>query len=527
MFLASPTPLACLLLLSLAWIAFGGEPSPSTNRPSPLRFDVTLGRSVPARPNPGSEGPGISGRLIVVLGRESDPEPRLLIGRTGLDAAPILGRDALNLAPGDSVTLDQTAAIFPIDRLDQLKPGRYRVQAILHRNRDLNQINAPGDLYGPVRTVDLDPSHAVTVPLLLDQALPEESLPANTPEIQYLKIRSERLTAFHGRPIFLRAGIILPPGFHDEPNRRYPLRIHIGGYGARYTEVAEMMVRGTSFRKAWLAPDAPRMILLHLDGAGPFGDPYQVDSDNQGPYGDALVHELIPAVETRFRGIGTGKARFLDGGSTGGWVSLALQIFYPETFNGAWAACPDSVDFRSFQLVNLGEDANAYINRHGFERPAARDLSGEVRYTMRHECQLENVLGLGDSWTMSGGQWGAWNATYGQRGPDGRPVPLWDPKSGRIDNAEAEHWKRYDLRRILESNWSTLGPRLRGKLHIAVGEADDYFLNNAVHRLDAFLSRAQPPYEGSISYGPGQGHCWLGLSQSQLMREMVDRLNTP
>ena len=157
------------------------------------------------------------------------------------------------------------------------------------------------------------------------------------------------------------------------------------------------------------------MILIHLDGAGPLGDPYQVDSANHGPYGAAVTRELIPFIEEKFRGIGQGHARVVDGGSTGGWVALALQIFYPEFFNGAWAFCPDGVDFRSFQLVNIYEDDNAYINQHGFERPASREVSGEIRYTMRHECQLENVLGTGDSWTLSGGQWGAWNATYGPR----------------------------------------------------------------------------------------------------------------
>ena len=211
---------------------------------------------------------------------------------------------------------------------------------------------------------------------------------------------------------------------------------------------------GTSFHRVWMNDDTPQMIFVHLDGAGPLGDPYQVDSANHGPYGAAVTRELIPYIEEHFRGIGQGDARFLDGGSTGGWVALALQVFYPDYFNGAWSFCPDSVDFRSFQLVNIYDDDNAYINRHGFERPGARDMSGDVRYTMRHECQVENVLGRGDSWTLSGGQWGAWNATYGARGPDGRPVPLWDPATGAIDHKAAEHWKAYDLRRVLEANWA-------------------------------------------------------------------------
>src|SRR5262249_15517096 len=218
---------------------------------------------------------------------------------------------------------------------------------------------------------------------------------------RYIKIRSDRLSAFHGRPMDLRAGVILPRDFDREPGRRYPLRVHIGGYAARFTGVGERMSDGSEFRRMWMAEDTPRMIFLQLDGAGPLGDPYQVNSANHGPYGDAITRELIPHVERTFRGIGSGSARFTDGGSTGGWVALALQVFYPDFFNGAWSFCADSVDFRSLQLVNIYEDRNAYVNAHGFERPAAREVSGEVRYTMRHECGLENVLGLGDSWAMS------------------------------------------------------------------------------------------------------------------------------
>jgi hypothetical protein len=349
-------------------------------------------------------------------------------------------------------------------------------------------------------------------------------VPRDSTLIKYFKIRSARLSAFHGRPIDLRAGVILPRDFDRQTEARYPVRVHIGGYGARFTDVGLMMAPGSEFHRVWMADDTPPMILVHLDGAGPLGDPYQVDSANHGPFGAAVTTELIPAIEAKYRGIAQGYARVLDGGSTGGWVALALQIFYPLYFNGAWAFCPDSVDFRSFELVNIYDDKNSYVNPHGFERPAARDLSGDVRYTMRHECQIENVLGLGDSWTRSGAQWGAWNATYGPRGEDGRPVPLWNSTTGAIDHQVAEHWKAYDLRRVLESSWTELGPKLKGKLHIWVGEADDYFLNNAVHRLDEFLTHARPAFEGSISYGPGQGHCWSGISEGALVTQMSQRI---
>ncbi len=473
---------------------------------------------------PGFTTGPVSGRLLVVLdprGRRGR-EPRFAIGRTGMNAPPLLGRDVEGLAPGESAALDDRSALFPISSLDHLPPGEYLAQAILHRNSDLNLVNAPGDLSSVPVPVRLDPSRGGTVRLELTRREPDERLPDDSESVRYLKIRSRLLSDFYGRPIFLRAALILPRGFDREADRRYPLRVQIGGYGSRFTDIPPVEVEGSEFRRLWLADDTPRFLLLKLDGAGPLGDPYQVNSANHGPYGDAITQELIPYVESTFRGIGEGRARVLDGGSTGGWVALALQVFYPDFFNGAWASCPDSVDFRSFQLVNIYEDANAYVNAHGFERPAAREVSGDVKYTMRHECQLENVLGRGDSWALSGGQWGAWNATYGPRGDDGRPVPLWDPKSGAISREVAEHWKKYDLRLILERDWPTLALRLRGKLHIWVGEADDYFLNNAVHRLDAFLQRAEPPFEGSIVYEPGAGHCWSGISEREMMRQMTE-----
>ncbi len=511
-------------MLASLLIVIHAQPSDAeivTSQPSDLRFEVGLNL-----PGGGSAEQIPAGRLLVILGSMRDGEPRSDIGHTGMDASPLLGRDVDPCPNGTRVVVDGRAAIFPLESLDQLRRGRYKAQAILHSNRDLNLVNAPGDLYGPVKIVDLDPARSETIALELNNRVVAETLPADTELVKHIQLPSKLLSAFHGRAISLRAGIILPRDFATQPNRRYPLRVHIGGYGSRFHEVDRMMAEGSVFQRNWMADETPRMILLHLDGAGPLGDPYQVDSANHGPYGAAVTQELIPWVEEHFRGIGHAAARVLDGGSTGGWVALALQVFYPDFFEGAWAFCPDGVDFRGFQLVNIYHDDNAYVNDHQFERPGARDASGDVRYTMRHECRLENVLGRGDSWSLSGGQWGAWNATYGPRGSDGRPVPLWDPKTGVIDRKVVEHWKAYDLRLRLEQNWATLGPKLEGKLHIWVGEADDYFLNNAVHRLDDFLSAARPRYKGSITFGPGKGHCWLGISEREMMNQMGKRLAT-
>jgi hypothetical protein len=232
------------------------------------------------------------------------------------------------------------------------------------------------------------------------------------------------------------------------------------------------------------------------------------------------VQELIPHVEARFRAIGQPRGRVLNGNSTGGWVSFALQVFYPDFFNGTWSSCPDPVDFRALELVNIYQDDYAYVNKYGNERPSDRELNGDVKLIMRREVGVENLLGRGNSYTLSGKQWGEWNAAFGPRGADGLPVPLWDPQTGKIDHAVAEQWKKYDLRIVLEQNWPTLGPKLRGKIHISAGEADGFFLNNAVHLLDRFLAQADPPFEGKIVYGMGKGHGWFDLSLRQMLDEM-------
>ncbi len=483
-----------------------------------LRFEVVIADGLTAKPQ--------EGRLLVLLGRRADEEPRRAIDPEDADGPVVLGRDVKELAPGETVVSDAGADIFPYERLSQLPRGDYVVQAVLDVNRDVKKIDAPGNLHSETQNMTLDPAHGGVVRIELTHRAREKKLPDPTDYVRFVELRAALLSKFRDRPVDLRAGVILPRDFDKSPDRRYPLRVEIGGYGTRYTAVQDLMDESSRFRRAWLDDDAPRMVLLHLDGVGPYGDPYQVNSDNNGPYGDAVTQELIPYVEKKFRCIGEPYARVLSGASTGGWVSLALQVFYPDYFNGAWAHAPDPVDFRAFELINIYKDANAYVNRHGFERGASRDVDGDVRTTVRYECRLESALGLGGRWELSGKDWCAWNAVFGPRGDDGLPKPLWDAKTGVIDASVLDHWKKYDLRLRLQEDWATLGPKLRGKLHIWVGEADDYYLNNAVHLLDAFLSEAQPAYEGKITYAIGKNHYWRGLTPRQMMDAMAARVET-
>ena len=495
--------LGALPLLGLAIQAEPASPKVGAGARIVVRIDPKLATDPPA-----------TGRVVVALSRQPTGDLRSRIGRTGVDSTPIFGVDAIAFSPDKTVTVDAKACGFPIASLAELPPGDYTAQAVLMTNRDLHLVSAPGNLYSKPTPIRLGEASAEQT-LTLTEQTPPERLPGDTERVKYLKLPSKLLSDFHGRPMFYRAAVILPSSFADEPNRRYPLRVHIGGYGTRFT-VGRMFQRGPG----------PQVITLVLDGAGPYGDPYQVNSANNGPYGDALTQELIPYVEKTYRGLGQPNARFTDGASTGGWVSLALQIFYPDFFGGCWSQCPDPVDFRAYELMDIYRDANAYVNGSGFERPAKRNVNGDTLYHVRHECQVENVLGLGDCWHLGGRDWCSWNATFGPRGDNGHPKPLWDPKTGVIDRAVTSHWQKYDLRLVVERNWETLAPKLNGKIRIWVGEADDYFLNNAVHLFKQMTTRLKPAFAGRIDIEMRKGHSSGGWSEQEMLQEMVTLAET-
>jgi S-formylglutathione hydrolase FrmB len=425
-------------------------------------------------------------------------------------AWPIIGADVAAFRADTVVRLDAKSTSFPLGKtLNDLPIGEYTVQAVFCHNPDLNLWNAPGHRYCAVQKVKIDPKADTPITLTLDKVFTDD-LPNATATHKYHKLTSKQLSAFHGRPMANRIGVVLPRDYEKDPDKKYGLVVHIGGYGDRYTSAGR------------IRPD-PRFVQIILDGAGPYGDPYQVNSANQGPYGDALTQEVIPFVEKEYRCLGTAESRFTTGVSTGGWVSLALLVYYPDFFNGCWSQAPDAVDFRAYELINIYQDTNAYVNRFGFERPAKRNINGDVVYPVRHEVQMERVRGMGDRWELSGEQWGSWNAVYGPKGADGKPVPLWDGVTGAIDRTAAKHWEKYDLRLILEKNWKALGPKLAGKIHIWVGDADDYFLNNGVHLLKQSLEKqTEPKFDGVIEIELRKPHA-AGWSMRKILDEMATR----
>ena len=493
------------------------------------------------------------GRLVLMLSKDESAEPRFQIA-DGPGTQLAFGIDVENWKPGQKVLVDAEAFGYPIRSLKDIEAGEYHVQALLNRYETYNlkdgrvlklppdkgegqQWNRkPGNFYNTPIKVNVDPKGG-RIAVNLDQQIPPIEAPADTKYIKHIKMKSEMLSEWWGRDVYLGANVLVPHGFDEHPEAHYPLMIFHGhfpytfsgfredppdpdlkpDYAARFGISGYNIIQqeeAHNFYKQWTGPNFPRYIVIEIQHPTPYyDDSYAVNSANQGPYGDAITYELIPHIEDMFRGIGEGWSRFLYGGSTGGWEALAVQVMYPDEYGAAFAACPDPIDFQAYTQVNIYEDKNAYYLESQFKktpRPGHRNYLGHVSSTLADMNHRELVLGTKG---RSGQQWDIWEATFSLVGEDGYPARLWDKITGDINPEVAEYWKEnYDIGHILRRDWEKgLGEKLKGKIHIYCGDMDNYYLNNAVYLVEEFLENTTNPYyAGEVDYGDRAEHCWNG-----------------
>ncbi len=494
----------------------------------------------------------LDGRLLVMFSTNPNVEPRFNI-TDGPETGQVFGIDVENWEPGTDIIVDGTATGYPLTNLADIPPGRLQVQALLHvyetftrsdghtvklpmdRGEGQQWNRAPGNLLSTPTTIYVQPS-GLSISLEFDQKIAPIAPAEDTEWIKHIKIRSKLLSDFWGRDMYLGAHVLLPKDWAERTDVKYPLAImhghfpqDFGGfrttppdpdleceYSTRFGEPCynrTVQQEAYDFYQAWTGPDFPRVLAIKIQHANPYyDDSYAVNSENLGPYGDAITYELIPYIEKEFRGIGESWARFLYGGSTGGWEALAAQVLYPDDYGSCYAACPDPIDFRAYTVVNLYEDKNAYFLNSQFKktaRPGRRDSLGHVSSTLQEMNQREYALG---SKSRSGQQWDIWEAVYSPVGADGYPQRIWNKVTGRINPAVAAHWKEnFDLSYIMKRDWKTLGPKLKGKVNIYCGDMDNYYLNNAVYLTEEFLESTDAPYyDGEVAYGDRAEHCWNG-----------------
>ncbi len=520
-----------IFVLALA-LALCGCTSAADSAGTDLRFEISFSPEVSGEP--------LTGRMFLAIAREADPEPRLQVGRYGV---PLFGVDFESLAPGESVTIDAGTLGWPIESLADFPPGDYYVQAVLNRYTRFERADghvvwmhndqwegqnwrrSPGNLVSEVQQLHIHPAAATVHAVEVTDELPPIEVPEDTEWVKRVKIRSDALSEFWGQPMYIGATVLLPRGYAENPDVSYPTVYQQGHFSLRNPFG---FGGANEFTDAWMSDDFPRFVAVTIQHPTPyFDDSYAVNSANNGPYGDAIHHELIPLLEQQFRMIPEAWARVLTGGSTGGWESFALQVYYPDFYGGTWSFAPDPLDFRNVEGINIYEDQNAFYKQHEWYRvPTANTRfapTGEVRLTSEQRNTMELVNGTKG---RSGQQLDIWSSVFGPVGDDGYFKPLFDKETGEIDPEVAEYWRdNYDLRHILETNWEELGPQLVGKLHVIAGDMDNFYLNVGAYHIQEFLeSTTDPYYGGSFTFGPRGGHGWRPYSSAELLRLMADHI---
>jgi hypothetical protein len=514
----------------------------------------------------------VTGRVFLAISRDKIPEPRYEAG-SYFKSVPFWGKDVDQLTPGKDVVIDTSVLGYPIANLRNLPAGDYYVQAVMSVYTQFHRADghtiwahqdqwegqrfnvSPGNFISSVQMIHYDPLQNQDFSVKLDSVLPAINLPADTKQVKHIKIKSTILSNFWGHDMYLGATILLPKGYDDHAGVHYPVIYEQGHFGLGAPEGFSTEKRqippafktvmdnynlegGYEFQQQYNSDHFPRMIVVTFQHPTPYyDDSYAINSANNGPYGDAIMKELIPYLENHYRIIQQPYARVLTGGSTGGWESMALQIHHADFFGGTWSLYPDPLDFRHFQLMDLTKDINAfYSNTFAMPFDANSDWQRSPRYMMRDNegqpirttesaSRLESVLGSNG---RSGEQFDIFDAVFGPIGEDGYPVPLWDNATGKIDSNAVNYAREhgYDLRYYLSQNWTELGPKLIDKLHVYVGDMDNFYLNLAVYQFHDFLKHSENPhYEGTFEYGrPMKGHGWQPVTTSELLKMMAKHI---
>jgi hypothetical protein len=513
------------------------------------RFDVSFTTDASGAP--------VTGRLVLFLARTAQPEPRLSLSLRG---PAVFGVDLDQVRPGQAIVVDDNAASYPVDLRD-IPPGDYFAQAVInvyhqvrradgktiwvHTNDGTIEVfsTAAGNLYSDVVPVRI--GGGATPKITISKVLPATPKPQDSEWIKYVSIQSRKLTQFWGRPIFIHAAVLLPKGYAEHPDVQYPSIYTLGHSWAPLSfrpiapttpsnaprvNAATGLESGYETFKQWSGEGFPRVIAISLVQQTPyFPDSYSVNSANNGPYGDAIIEEVIPALEERFRIIRKPYARHLEGASTSGWQSLALILRNPEFFGGAWVLQPDPIDFTAYVTTNIYQDTNAFVLPLGpfltAERAFQRTETGQTIHTLRQLSRFELVLGTRG---RSSFQLNAWEAVFGPTTAEGYPAPLWDPKTGTIDRTVANYMRDngYDLRHYAAQNWTTIGPKLQGKLHFFTGDMDNFWLNQAVYKFEDFIkSTTNPKSDADFTYGrPMKGHSWHAWTWAEFVRVASERI---
>lgn len=469
----------------------------------------------------------VDGRVVLFLAPTAEPAPRL--EAFDLESPrPLFAKDVRDLQPGEAVEFESTEFTIPgslgfvPSDLSAFSTELY-VQALI--SKDVNDPDANtcvGSLYSIPQKVTLEGANTV-VTIDANQVISSKMDVSSSEWVECVEMKSEVLSEYHQQDVSLYAALVLPHGYHKRAsNTKYPTVYYIEGFTGTesYADRAHAFLN-SEMGEAWKQGHWPvPMIRITLGSRFKFGHTSFADSESNGPWGTALVTEFIPYLESKFPMIAASTARFLHGHSSGGWSTLWLQVQNPSFFGGTWSSAPDPVDFHFFQAADIYTAPNLYWDEYGRLYPTSR-CDGAVTATSRDENLVERVYARGN-----GGQWDAFIALFSPRdSKTGMPIPLFDKLSGVVNPAVAEYWTKYDIKRILESKWATLGPQLVNKVHVICGDEDTYYLDRACRSLQQLIGAKKDPKTASIaSYVdlvPGDHYSIRNRAHYQLVYEEI------
>ncbi|KAI1171169.1 Alpha/Beta hydrolase protein [Nemania sp. FL0916] len=470
----------------------------------------------------------------------------------GMNVFEFGARDTVTLSGGSPNGTATGVTGFPLVSMDDVPAGTYRIQAFLNpydkaKRSDGSEVylkfpcgdGAPNvDGVGSLATSAQDlevHGGPQTIKLTFDSVVPVEAFTgkeiggcsqgnyADTPQLKYVKIRSKKLSQFWGRDMYVGANILLPSGYNAaDKHTRYPVlynQNHWTGGSGPYS-----YGRSQTFTSAWdkgIIPGtngtadrpAPKLIIVAFRHEAPYyDDSYGVNTANLGPYGDALNEELIPYIDAKFNTVAAPYARIQDGGSTGGWISIASVIYRPDLFGACFSSYPDSLDFRSHQDIALYTNTNAYVKPDGTVINSIRTFDNNteevVLATVAQENHWEHVFGTSSRSSL---QWDVWNAVFGAQGLNGYPLEPWDKVTGEIYPDAVNLWREldFDLSYYVGSHWrgaKNLGEVLHGRIFLYVGTHDNYYLNEGVANFAQRVSSLGGPDWANVTIAEGQNH---------------------
>lgn len=432
------------------------------------------------------EGP-FTGKVILYLSKYGKTPKDL---NYGMPLFCVFSTTVNNVKPNATILIDDSAIAYPV-KLSDIERGEYYAQAVWDRNNGGRNIgNSQDNMYNEPIKINLTKNFDETFSINCSSKIPVPKF-EETDYVKELKAPSTLLSSFYKKDMTIDAAIILPAEYYSEPTRMFPVLYKVSGFGGDYHSYSGKDAKSSPI-------DSIHCITVFLDGNCPTGHSTYANSANNGPWGDALVNELIPLIEKNFRCNG---ARFLTGHSSGGWTVAWLQVNYPKVFAGCWSSAPDPVDFRNFQLVNIYDDKNMYYDEEDNIRMDGT-IAGRIPWVyLKDDYLIENVLYRGE-------QYQSWNAVFGDMTKDGVPESICNVNTGDIDPVVVSHWKNYDISLILRNHWEELKPDLDSKIRFSVGTDDNFFLDKSVILLEQEMNKLNSNFE--FAYYPGD-HFTVGF----------------